>query len=143
MPLTIKITEDAIPAEAEGELIADLSAAFLKHNGTLNNKFLPENFPAVMLSIPRSRTYVNGRPIELALVELRVAPSALSSREAKQNWVSEATQLVHRASQGRIAQEHVWVNVVFNEDFWGVAGKTYSNDELSAIIEAADPTRVA
>ena len=57
MPLTLSLTEDAIPTSAIKEAIQKLTNSMLKHHGLLGNKVMTPNITAHVSVLPKSRTF--------------------------------------------------------------------------------------
>jgi hypothetical protein len=135
--MTIKITEGVIVASDEAKFVGELTAAFLKHNGVTGNPFLTPNFPAIFMPIPVSKCYTGGVPAKIAQIELRVPSFALTEEKNKAGWVADATEIVRRFAGDRLPPQNIWVNMVYGDDLWGVAGVLYTTLTLRTKIEAA------
>ena len=138
MPITLYASEGVLNETAEREVFADLTDIFLKHHNLNGNTFLTPNVIGEISVIPRGKSFAGGKPADIAIVELKVPSFALGTPEQKQGFVADATEAVHRASQGRVQRDHVWVNMVYAVDgLWGIQGQTYSNDQLLESVSQA------
>ncbi len=139
MPIILYATEGVLDEAAQGEVFAELTDVFLKHHNLSGNTFLTPNVIGEISLIPRGRSFSGGKPADIAIVELKVPSFALGTPEQKQAFVADATEAVHRASQGRVPRDHVWVNMVYAVDgLWGIQGQAYSNDQLlQSVAQAA------
>lgn len=138
MPITLYATEGVLSDAAEGEVFGELTDIFLRHHNLHGNRFLTPNVIGEVNIIPRGKSFSGGQRADIAIVELKVPSFALGTPEQKQGFVTDATAAVVRASEGRIAPDHVWVNMVYAVDgLWGIEGKAFSNDHLLASVSAA------
>ena len=138
MPIALYATEGVLTEAAEREVFADLTDIFLKHHNLNGNTFLMPNVIGEISVIPRGKSFAGGKPADIAIVELKVPSFALGTPEQKQGFVADATEAVHRASQGRVQRDHVWVNMVYAVDgLWGIQGQAYSNDQLLQSVSQA------
>ena len=138
MPIALYATEGVLTETAEREVFADLTDIFLKHHNLNGNTFLTPNVIGEISVIPRGKSFAGGKPADIAIVELKVPSFALGTPEQKQGFVADATEAVHRASQGRVQRNHVWVNMVYAVDgLWGIQGQAYSNDQLLQSVSQA------
>ena len=138
MPITLYASEGVLTETAEREVFAELTDVFLKHHNLNGNTFLTPNVIGEISIIPRGKSFSGGKPADIAIVELKVPSFALGTPEQKAGFVADATEAVHRASQGRVARDHVWVNMVYAVDgLWGIHGQAYSNDQLLQSVSQA------
>ena len=62
----------------------------------------------------------------------------LPTQELKDAWISEGTEIIAQATQGRIRREHIFANVNYAvEGAWGIGGKAFSNEALGSAVAAA------
>jgi hypothetical protein len=138
MPITLYASEGVLDETAEREVFAELTDIFLKHHNLNGNTFLTPNVIGEISVIPRGKSFAGGQPADIAIVELKVPSFALGTLEQKQGFVADATEAVHRASEGRVRRDHVWVNMVYAVDgLWGIHGQAYSNDQLLQSVSQA------
>jgi hypothetical protein len=60
MPLTLTLTEGAIPAGSEKEAVAQITNSMLKHHGLLGNRVMTPNVTAHVVVLPKSTTFSGG-----------------------------------------------------------------------------------
>ena len=138
MPITLYASEGVLNETAEREVFAELTEIFLKHHNLNGNTFLTPNVIGEVSVIPRGKSFAGGKPAAIAIVELKVPAFALGTAEQKQSFVSDTTDAVFRASQGRVARDHIWVNMVYAVDgLWGIGGQAFSNDQLLQSVSHA------
>ena len=88
-----------------------------------------------MRRIPSDQSYAGGKRASIVIIELRVPSFALTEPNQREAFIGEAAGIVQRASGGRHPKERIWVNMVYAVDgFWGIGGKTYTNDQLIAAV---------
>ncbi|WP_206951988.1 tautomerase family protein [Trinickia acidisoli] len=138
MPITLTVPEGVFNSEAEAKVFAELTHALLDIEGLQDNAFMIPNVVGTLNVLPRNRIFSGGRAAAAAFVELKLPAVALASPDAKRSFIARATEIVARASSGKLAPEHVWVNVVYAEDgAWGIGGRGYDNAALGDAIRAA------
>ena len=138
MPITLTVPEGVFDGDAEAKVFAELTQALLAIEGLQDNAFMVPNVVGTLNVLPRHRIFSGGSAAQAAFVELKLPAVALASSEAKQRFIERATQIVARASGGRLAPERVWVNVVYAADgAWGIGGRGYDNAALGGAIQAA------
>lgn len=139
MPITVYATEGVLPSEAiEQQVFAELTASFLKQHKLTGNKFLTPNVIGEVTTIPKGKSFSGGKPNNIVIVELKVPSFALASPKQKQGFVAEATEIVANATGGRHPKERIFVNMVYAIDgLWGIAGKAYTNADLTDAVSRA------
>ena len=139
MPITVLATEGLLSDTAEREVFAEITAAFLRLHDLTGNPLMTPNVIGEVARIPKGKSFSGGQPADIAIIELKVPAFALGSTEQKASFVAEATEAVHRASEGRARRDHIWVNMVYGVDgLWGINGQTFTNGQLlQAVAEAA------
>ena len=138
MPITLYASEGVLNETAEREVFAELTDIFLKHHNLNGNTFLIPNVIGEISVIPCGKSFAGGQPADIAIVELKVPSFALGTAEQKQGFIADATDAVVRASEGRIARDHIWVNMVYAVDgLWGIEGQAFSNDQLLQSVSRA------
>lgn len=141
MPMNIIVTEGILSESAEQSVFAALTDLFLKQHNLTGNGFMTPNTIGEFTIVPKGKSYAGGKPANIAIVELRVPSFALESAEQKQAFITEATEIVLKAANGKLPKDHIWVNMVYAVDgLWGIAGKAYSNAELGEAISKAGKT---
>jgi len=140
MPLTLTLTEGAIPAGQEKELFRRLSEAMLRWTGLTGNPFMTEAVIGSIHLLPRERTLAGLTEAAVAFVEWKVPPIAFVDRDVQIGYIREATDLVHAGSGGRLPKNRIWVNVVHAvEGTWGIEGVAMTSDQLVEAISQAAP----
>ena len=138
MPITVYTTEGVLTEAAEAKVFAELTEAFLAHHKLAGNSFMTPNVIGEINTIPKGKSFSGGKRADIVIVELKVPSFALSEPAQKESFVTEATEIVHRATGGRHPKDRIFVNMVYAIDgLWGISGKAYSNDDLLAAVQAA------
>lgn len=138
MPIVITATEGVITAQSGQQAFAELTQAFLELHNLAGNAFMTPNVIGEINAVPPGRTFSGGEPAALVVVELKVPSFALSEPAQKRAWVAQATDIVFRAGEGRVARERIYINMVYAVDgLWGIAGKAYTNAELITAVQGA------
>jgi hypothetical protein len=131
MPLTLSITEGAIPTGAIKEAIQKLTNSMLKHHGLLGNKVMTPNITAHVSVLPKSRTFSGGEEFSGVWMEWKVPAFAFASREIQLAHFSEATQIIKDLSGGKQPIEHIHSNVIHTVDgSWNFNGIAMTNEEI-------------
>jgi hypothetical protein len=135
MPLTLTLTEDALPKGAEKTTFKKLCEAMLNAHGLQGNKALTPNVIGAIHIVPREHVFAGLEESDVAMIEWKVPSFAFANREVQKTYIAEATKIVQDASLGRLPKERIWVNVVHAVDgTWGIAGEALTNEELGAAI---------
>ena len=131
MPLTLTITEGALPLGDEKQVFAQLSDAMLKWHGMAGNTFMTPNVVGSIHVISKSHTFSGSVEAPVAFIEWKVPSFAFANREIQEGYIAEATNIVHEMSGGKLPKENIWVNVVHAVDgAWGIAGKAMTDEQL-------------
>jgi hypothetical protein len=135
MPLTLTMTEGVVPKGTEKDTFVKLCQAMLKWHGLTDNPVMTPNVIGSIHVVPQNETFAGLESTPVVFIEWIVPSFAFTDREAQIGYVAEATEIVHRASQGRQPKAHIWCNVLHAVDgSWGIAGQALSNAELGAAV---------
>ena len=137
MPIQIIVPEGALTPIAEAEAFRKLTELLLRLHGLTGNRFMTPNVIGEVTVVPKGRTFSAGKPVDVAIFELKVPSLVLPTQELKDAWISEGTDILEEAAAGRIKREHIYANVSYAvEGAWGIGGKAFSNEALGSAIAA-------
>ena len=137
MPMTLTLTEGALPAGTEKQAIARLTDAFLARHGLTGNRVMTPNVTATLHVLPRETTFSGGEPVAAAWVEWKTPSFAFASEEVRAGFFEDATAIIHELSGGKLPREHIYINVVHAVDGgWSLNGEARSNSQLGEAITA-------
>ncbi|WP_422348524.1 hypothetical protein [Flagellimonas sp.] len=135
MPITVTLTEGVIPREKEGKVVKEITNAFLEHHGLGGNKVMTPNATAQLHIQPKRETFSGGDPVSGAWVEIKVPGFGLASREVQKGFFAEATEIIHRHSDGKLPRKNIWTNALHTVDgTWNMDGVAMTNEELGVEI---------
>lgn len=135
MPLTLTVSEGVIPKGKENVVFKGLCDSMLKWHGLTGNKVMTPNVVGTLNVVPQGFSYAGGEQSHVAFVEWKVPGFAFANREIQEGYVSEATDLLHEISEGKLPKENIWVNVLHAVDgAWGISGQAMTNDQLKVAI---------
>ncbi len=135
MPLTLTLTQGVIPESAFPEAARRLTDAFLAAHGLTGNALMTSNVTAHVHVLPSGTSFAGGKPVEGVWIETRTPSFALADRNAQQRFFSEATEILHGLSSGRLAKDRIWSNGVHAVDgTWNINGVPLSNAEIGAAL---------
>jgi hypothetical protein len=135
MPLTLTITEGAIPAGSEKEAVQKLTNSMLKHHGLLGNKVMTPNITAHVSVLPKSSTFSGGEEFTGVWMEWKVPSFAFASREIQLAHFAEATAIIVELSGGKQPIENIYSNVIHTVDgSWNFDGIAMTNEEIGEAI---------
>ena len=138
MPLTLTLTEGALPPGREHAVFSQLCEVMLRWHGLTGNSFMTSAVIGSIQLLPQAQTYAGLHAGPVAFIEWKVPPVAFASREIQIGYIAEATELVHAASDGALARDRIWINVVHAVDgAWGIAGRAMTTAQLGESIAAA------
>lgn len=131
MPITLTLTEGVVPPTAVPQAIAAITEAFLRHHALSGNTVMTPNITAHVHVLPRGASFAGGREVEGAWIETRSPAFALADHDVQTAFFTEATQIVHQSSGGRLPKERIWTNGVHAVDgTWNLGGVPMTNAQL-------------
>ncbi len=135
MPITLTLTEGVVPAEKHGNVIKEITNAFLEKHGLEGNTVMTPNVTAQLHVQPKNETYSGGEFIEGAWVEIKSPSFALAERELQKGFFAEVTEIIHKHSGGKLPKKHIWTNALHTVDgTWNMDGIAMTNEELGKAI---------
>jgi len=144
MPVQIIMTEGLISKETAQKLHKDVGEVFLDVHGISGNTFMLPNVIGEVIFVDKDLTFSGGEVKNIAIVELRVPSFTFGEQEQKDTFVTRVTDIVLKATDGKLPIENIWVNAVYAvEGIWGIAGKAYTNEELGEAIGKAAESKTA
>ncbi len=135
MPLTLTITEDAIPSDKVKEAVQRLTASMLSLHQLTGNSVMTPNVTANVSIVPKGHSFSGGEEFSGVWVEWKVPSFAFASREIQKGFGQEATDIIHELSGGKQPKDNIYFNVVHTVDgAWNLDGLAMSNEELGRAI---------
>lgn len=135
MPLTLTITEGAIPAGSEKEAVQQLTNSMLKHHGLLGNKIMTPNITAHVVVLPKKSTFSGGEEFSGVWMEWKVPAFAFASREIQLAHFAEATGIIRKLSGDKQPIDNIYSNVIHTVDgSWNFNGIAMTNEEIGEEI---------
>lgn len=135
MPLTLTLSEGALPAGTEKQAFTRLCDAMLKWHGLTGNKVMTPNVVGSIHVIPKELTFSGAKEATIAFIEWKVPSFAFNTREIQQGYFAEATDIIHEMSDKKLPKSNIWINVVHAVDgAWGIGGQAMTNTQLSKAI---------
>lgn len=135
MPLTLTLTEGAIPEGTEKEAFIRLSESMLKWHGLTGNSVMTPNVTGTIHVLPRERTFSGMQEVTGAWIEWKVPSFAFNTREIQKGFFTDATRIIHEMSGGKLPVERIWINVVHTVDgAWNLDGQAMTNEQLVQAI---------
>jgi len=135
MPITLTLTEDALPKGSEKEAAIRITEAFLKWHGLSGNKVMTPNVINHIHILPKENTLAGGEPVTGAWVETKTPAFALNSREVQEGFFKEATDIIEELSGGKLPRENIYSNAVHTVDgTWNMDGRAMTNEQLGEAI---------
>ena len=135
MPLTLTITEGAIPTDKVKDAIQRLSASMLSLHQLTGNTVMTPNVTANVSIVPQGHSFSGGEEFSGVRVEWKVPSFAFASREIQQGFGQDAVDIIHELSGGKQPKDNIYFNVVHTVDgAWNLDGQAMSNEELGQAI---------
>lgn len=135
MPLTLTITEDAIPINKVKEAIQRLTASMLSLHQLTGNSVMTPNVTANVSIVPKGHSFSGGEEFSGVWVEWKVPSFAFATREIQKGFGQETVDIIHELSGGKQPKENVYFNVVHTVDgAWNLDGQAMNNEELGGAI---------
>ena len=139
MPITVQVPEGAFTEKALQDIFAGLTTSVLKINGVLGNPFSHRHLIGDVLTVPKGHCFADGKPTDYVNVTFRVPVFAMLEDSQREQLTHEITKIVVVASEGRIEEGRVYINMIYGDGFWGVGGTFYTNDTLKDEIMRNQP----
>ncbi|OUS27568.1 4-oxalocrotonate tautomerase [Gammaproteobacteria bacterium 45_16_T64] len=137
MPLTLTVTEGVLPTGKEKVAFSKLCETFLRWHGLEGNTVMTPNVVGSIHVIPKEHTFSGAEESSVAFIEWKVPSFAFANTEIQQGFFAEATSIVHDLSEGKLAKDKIWINVLHAVDgAWGIDGDALTNDQLKEAISA-------
>jgi hypothetical protein len=135
MPLTLTITEDAIPYNKVKDAIKKLTESMLAWHQLTGNSIMTPNTTANVAIVPRGQSFSGGEEFSGVWVEWKVPSFAFAKREIQKGFGQDVTEIIHELSGGKQPKENIYFNVVHTVDgAWNLDGKAQNNEEILAAI---------
>lgn len=135
MPLTLTITEDAIPANKAKDAVKQLTESMLRWHQLTGNTVMTPNVTANVAIVPKGHSFSGGEEFSGVWVEWKVPSFAFASREIQKGFGKDATDIIHQLSGGKQPKDNIYFNVVHTVDgTWNLDGQAMSNEELGGAI---------
>jgi len=135
MPISLTLTQGALPVGAESQAVARITDALLKHHSLLGNEVMTRNITAHVNILPQGKTFAAGKEIVGAWIETKTPSFALADQATQANFFREATQIIHELSGGKLPVEHIWSNGVHAVDgTWNLDGQVMTNAAIGEAV---------
>ena len=135
MPLTLTITEGAIPADKISTAVQRLTASMLERHQLTGNTVMEPNVTANVAVVPQGHSFSGGEAFSGVWVEWKVPSFAFASREIQQGFGQDTVDIIHELSGGKQPKDNIYFNVVHTVDgAWNLDGRAMSNEELGQAI---------
>ena len=135
MPLTLTITEDAIPSDKVKETVRRLTASMLSLHQLTGNLVMTPNVTANVSIVPKGHSFSGGEEFSGVWVEWKVPSFAFATREIQKRFGNDATDIIQELSEGTQPRDNIYFNVVHTVDgAWNLDGQAMTNDELGQAI---------
>lgn len=135
MPITLTLTQGALPDGAEAQAIVRITDAFLAAHSLSGNKVMTPNVTAHVNILPKGATFAGGKPVEGAWIETKTPSFALADHAVQARFFNEATEILHELSGRRLPKERIWANGVHAVDgTWNINGIPMTNNEIGAAV---------
>jgi phenylpyruvate tautomerase PptA (4-oxalocrotonate tautomerase family) len=135
MPFNIVTTEGVLTNASKASTHKAITDCFLRLHNLSGNPFLERHVIGEITTVPKGETFAGGKPENVVIVETLLPSFGLNDPGQKKSYITEVTDIILRASEGRVARERIYVNVVYAVDgLWGIAGKAYTNAELGEAL---------
>jgi hypothetical protein len=137
MPITLTLTEGVLPQVAIAQAVEQITSAFMRHHALSGNKVMTPNVTAHVNLLPKGLSFAGGKPIDGAWIETKTPSFALANHEVQSSFFTEATQIVHALSGGKLPKKHIWTNGVHAVDgTWNIDGVTMTNSQIGEAVSA-------
>jgi hypothetical protein len=140
MPITVTAPRGVLTARGEREILPQLTAALIEASGLTGNSFFTAAVGGTVHILPPEDVYAAGVNRPLVMVELKLPSIGLATLQAREAFITAATDVVQALTVPGHDRQDVWVNILNALDGgWGIGGTTYTGDALLAAVTAAAP----
>lgn len=137
MPIAIQLTEGLLTNAGQRAVFNRIADTLLDVHGLRGNPFMTAHVIGHVSTLPQGFTFVGGEAQSLALVEVTVPSLTFPNREVQEAFVQRVTDIIDELKAGAHPRARTFVTVTYAVDgAWGIAGKAYTNADLSAAIQA-------
>ncbi|KZN43269.1 hypothetical protein N474_22885 [Pseudoalteromonas luteoviolacea CPMOR-2] len=131
MPLTLTLTEGALPNGAEKVAIEKITNAMLKWHDLTGNETMKSNITAMVQVLPKASTFSGGKEFTGVWVEWKVPSFAFIERDVQIGFGIDATNIIYELSGERQPKENIYINVVHAVDgSWNFNGNSMTNEQI-------------
>lgn len=135
MPISLTLTEGAIPKGAEAQAITRITDAFLSSHKMSGNKVMTPNVTAHLNIMPVGSTFSGGKPVVGAWIETKTPSFALADHAVQTDFFNQAADVLQELSGGTLARTRIWANGVHAVDgTWNIDGVTMTNAEIGEAV---------
>lgn len=135
MPITLTLTQGVLPDSAVPQAVQRITDAFLAAHNLAGHRVMTANVTTHVHMMAKGSSYAGGKPVDGAWIEAKVPSFALADRGVQQRFFSEATEILHDLSGGRLLKDRIWSNCVHTVDgTWNLNGAPLTNAELGAAL---------
>jgi len=135
MPLSLTISEGALPVGSEKKAIKQLTESFLKHHKLAGNKVMTPNVTANVSIIKDGFSFSGGQEFKGVWVEWKVPSFAFADEAIQKAFGKDTTDIIEKLSGGKQNRSNIYFNVVHTVDgSWNMDGKAMTNEELGVEI---------
>ena len=139
MPITVHVPEGMFSDVSQATIIAGLTESILQINGVASNPFAHRHLIADVQTVPAGKSFADGKPTPYVNVTLRVPVFSLDTLEKRQAFTTAICDIIEREAAGKLKRDRIYVNMIYGDEFWGVAGHAYSNAELKDTVMKNQP----
>ena len=138
MPITVTAPRGVLTAYGEREILPRLTAALIEASGLTGNSFFTAAVGGTVHILPPEDVYAAGVNRPLVMVELKLPNIGLNTLQAREAFITAATDVVEALTVPGHDRQDIWVNILNAPDGgWGIGGTAYTDDALIATATAA------
>jgi phenylpyruvate tautomerase PptA (4-oxalocrotonate tautomerase family) len=132
--IDVYVPEGTFSAEKAGDVLKQLTDAFLKWTDASEIPIARDNTMAYMHTLPAACVTAGGKPAIFVRVDVKVPEVVLSTIERRRGFIADATDIVSALSVDGHVSERTWVTISNTVDGgWGLDGHGLTNAELDEI----------
>ncbi|MCG7546423.1 4-oxalocrotonate tautomerase [Pseudoalteromonas sp. Of7M-16] len=135
MPLTLTLTEGALPEGTLKLAVAKITDSMLKWHELTDNKVMKPNITAIVQTLPKNSTFSGAEEFLGVWVEWKVPSFAFTERAVQIGFGKEVTEIIHQLSGYRQPKENIYINVVHAVDgSWNFNGTAMTNEQIGQAL---------
>ena len=138
MPITVTAPRGTLTSSGQREILPRLTTALIEVSGAAGNPFFTQIVGGTVHVLDPRDVYAGGANRPVIMVELKLPNIGLPTVQARERFITTATDIVAELAVPGHDRDDIWVNILnAPEGAWGIGGRAYTGDALIAALARA------